>query len=136
MRVYPLRPGQLARLNTTLTGVIVWTTMRGGHKYIIHTYLMGHILWQDTLPPPHSFIQMRPLYHISGRAEKSNIPVDVLLFSCTVIRFLPLPRVKRPHSYSWGGRSSVNRPSSVCACTTGPKAAQSKHTKVNHSRHV
>lgn len=43
----------------------------------------------------------------AGRAEKSNIPVDVLLFSCTVIRFLPLPRVKRPHSYSCWGRSSV-----------------------------
>lgn len=97
MCMCPLWPGQLGRLNATLTSGIVWTTTGG---LAINTLFIP--IWRYTLhgnthsPPPLSYIQIQPLYHISGRAEESYIPVDALVYSCIVIRFPRAPQCAAP----------------------------------------
>lgn len=60
----------------------------GDYEYIIHIHLMGHTL----RPGEHAHIEIQPLYHISGGAVKSDIPIDALVLSCTVIRFPGSPQ--------------------------------------------
>lgn len=68
------------------------------YQYIIHIHQMGHTLGIGTCTPSHSHtdILIQPLYHITGRSGKSYIPVDALVFSCTVIRFPGSPLCVTP----------------------------------------
>lgn len=78
-------------------------------------------IWWDPLrgtahTPTHTFIQIQPLYHISGPAEKSYIPVDALVFSCTVIRFSSFPLcVTSSFIFMWV-RSLPKGSSDTCVC--------------------
>lgn len=86
-------PAGQAKHNTH-TDEIVWTTT-GGWLSIHYSYPSDgtHCEARHTLTPTHAhtnthtYIQIQPLYHISGRAGKSYIPVYALVFSCTVIKF-------------------------------------------------